>query len=138
MSSEAGRTQTNKQIALDFLGHAFDGRMAQALELLASDATWWVLGNPDRIRVSGTRDMARITKFVQNVRKLFPNGMEVQFEGVTAEGERVAVEAVSQAVMADGRPYSNRYHFLVQVREGRVQAVREYIDTQYVYEIQQG
>jgi ketosteroid isomerase-like protein len=80
--------------------------------------------------------MPRIRRFLKNVRLGFPDGLRVEFTGVTAEGERVAVEAVSSARMSDGRPYENHYHFLVQVRDGRVVQVREYLDTQFVHELQ--
>lgn len=129
--------QNTKRIALNFLEHCFKGRMDEAMALLAPDATWWVLGDPDKVKVSGTRDMTRIARFLKNVLRGFPDGMEVSFEGVTAEGERVAVEAISNARMSDGKPYRNRYHFLVKVRDGKVFEMREYLDTQYVYEVQQ-
>jgi ketosteroid isomerase-like protein len=130
------QTETSRTIALSFLRHCFAGDMDAAKALLAPDATWWVLGDPEKVKVSGTRDMGKIERFLKNVRRGFPDGMAVTFEGVTAEGERVAVEAVSQATMADGNAYSNRYHFLVQVRDGRVLRMREYLDTHYCYEVQ--
>ena len=81
--------------------------------------------------------MTRVRRFLKGIRVGFPEGLRVEFTGVTAEGERVAVEAVSSARLADGRPYANRYHFLVQVRDGKVRQMREYLDTQYVYELEQ-
>jgi ketosteroid isomerase-like protein len=51
---------------------------------------------------------------------------------MTAEGERVAVEAESKAKLANGTLYHNRYHFLFVVRDGRIQAVKEYLDTLHV------
>jgi ketosteroid isomerase-like protein len=48
---------------------------------------------------------------------------------MTAEGDRVAVEAKSFATMEDGRVYANSYHFLLTVRDGKVTTVREYMDT---------
>jgi uncharacterized protein len=136
-NASRAESTTAKTTALSFLAHCFKGDMDAAMALLSSDATWWVLGNPDKIKVAGLRDMARIERFLKNIRRGFPAGMDVSFEGVTAEGERVAIEASATARMADGRPYANRYHFLVQVRDSRVIRVREYLDTQYIYEVQQ-
>ena len=48
---------------------------------------------------------------------------------MTAEDDRVAVEATSFATMEDGRVYANSYHFLVTIRDGKVATVREYMDT---------
>jgi ketosteroid isomerase-like protein len=130
------QTESSRTIALTFLKACFAGDMDTAKSMLAPDATWWVLGDPEKVKVSGVRDMTKIERFLKNVRRGFPEGMAVTFEGVTAEGERVAVEAVSQATMADGNAYSNRYHFLVQLRDGRVLRMREYLDTHYCYEVQ--
>ena len=127
---------SNRDIALSFLQKCFEGSMDAALAMMAEDATWWVLGNPEKVKLSGTRDMPRIRRYLKNVRLGFPDGLRVEFTGVTAEGDRVALEAVSSARMGDGRPYENHYHFLVQVRDGRVVQVREYLDTQSVYELQ--
>lgn len=127
---------TTKQLALTFLDHCFKGNMDEAIAMLAPDATWWVLGNPDKVKVSGTRDMTQIVRFLKNVRRGFPEGLQAEILGVTAEGERVAVEASSTARMSNGQPYSNRYHFLVKVRDRRVTEMREYLDTQIAYETQ--
>jgi hypothetical protein len=51
---------------------------------------------------------------------------------MTAEGDRVAVEAESKARLANGTLYHNRYHFLFVVRDGRIQVVKEYLDTLHV------
>ena len=125
-----------KQLALTFLDHCFKGNMDAAMAMLAPDATWWVLGNPDKVKVSGTRDMTQIARFLKNVHRGFPEGLQAEILGVTAEGERVAVEASSTARMSNGEPYSNRYHFLVKVRGGRVAEMREYLDTHTAYEVQ--
>ena len=128
---------TQREIALAFVQHCFDGSTDAALSLLADDATWWVAGDPGKLGLSGTRDLERIRRYLGFVSRAFPDGIRVEFTGVTAEGERVAVEAVSSSRMGDGRPYGNRYHFLVEVRDERVAQVREYLDTQYVYEMEQ-
>lgn len=131
-------TPSNRDIALRFLELCFRGEMEPALAMLTDDATWWVPGNAEKIKICGWRDLPRIRRLLENVRRGWPNGMEFRFEGVTADGERVAVEAESRATMADGRDYQNRYHYLLIVRDGRVAQVREYMDTQYVYEVQLG
>ena len=127
-----------REVALAFLGHCFRGQIEQVLVLLAPEATWWVLGDRAHLKVSGTRDRPAIERFLRGVARLFPEGMEYTVEGVTAEGGRVAVEATSTARMADGRAYGNRYHFLMQVHDGQVVAMREYLDTLYAWQVQEG
>ena len=50
---------------------------------------------------------------------------------LTAEGDRVAVEAKSLAHTNSGRTYNNRYHFLITVHDGLVTSVKEYLDTMH-------
>lgn len=135
------RTGTNdlaatKQLALTFLDHCFKGNLEAVVAMLAPGATWWVLGDPQKLKVSGTRQVDQITRFLKNVRRGFPEGLQAEILGVTAEGERVAIEASSTARMSNGQPYSNRYHFLIKVRDGRVLEMREYLDTYLAYEAQ--
>ena len=58
---------SNRELALTFLQRCFDGDMEAAMALMADDATWWVLGNPDRIKLSGTRNMTRVRRFLRAI-----------------------------------------------------------------------
>lgn len=138
MSDQATNSELEKtrQLALTFLDHCFKGNMVEAMAMLAPDATWWVLGDPEKVKVAGTRTMAQIERFLKNIRRGFPEGLKPDILGVTAEGERVAVEATSTALMSNGAAYANRYHFLIKVRNGRVTEMREYLDTYAAYEAQ--
>ena len=129
--------EATRGVAVTFLEHCFAGRMDAAIGLLADDASWWVIGDPAKIRVSGVKDRVRVERMLANLRKVFPDGMEGIIDGVTAEGERVAVEACSTARAANGLIYRNQYHFLLQVRDGRVVQVREYMDTLGLFDFQQ-
>ena len=44
-------------------------------------------------------------------------------------------EMGSFAKMKSGKTYQNRYHFLCEVRGGKIQAVREYLDTMHANEV---
>jgi ketosteroid isomerase-like protein len=54
---------------------------------------------------------------------------------MTAEGERVAVEAESLGDHASGQVYSNLYHFLFEFRDGKLLSLKEYMDTERVTEV---
>lgn len=60
--------------------------------------------------------------------KMFPIRFIVT--GVTADEDRVAIEAMGD-VNINGHLYNNRYHFLVEVRDGKVSKLRFYMDTLY-------
>ena len=55
-----------------------------------------------------------------------PTGLTLAIDAMTAEGERVAVEAHSRGEHVSGEVYSNNYHFLFVFRAGRLALLREY------------
>ncbi len=44
----------------------------------------------------------------------------ITVQGVTAEGDRVAIEAEGRAELKNGRIYANRYHYLFVLRDGKI------------------
>lgn len=50
--------------------------------------------------------------------------------GTTCEGERVAIESVSSRQLEDGTTYGNIYHHLFVVRNGKVVAYHQYLNTE--------
>jgi uncharacterized protein len=45
---------------------------------------------------------------------------------MTAEGDRVCVEAESYGEMKNGKIYDNAYHFVFRLRDGKISEVKEY------------
>jgi ketosteroid isomerase-like protein len=64
-----------------------------------------------------------------------PNGVRLTITGVTAEGDRVAVEMDADGVSATGLQYQNQYHDLLEIRDGKIVAGREYLDTAHAAEV---
>lgn len=125
---------TNKQLVLEFLGHYAGGRYDDALAMLAEDSTWWLPGHPDEFPAAGTVDKATVRRRLAGNLKLLPHGLEITTGAVTAEDDRVAIEAESKATMVNGRLYHNRYHFLFVLRDGKIRMVKEYLDTLHARE----
>lgn len=63
------------------------------------------------------------------VKPLIVNPFNQEIVGTTCEGNRVAVESRASTLLANGNTYSNLYHFLFEVEDGRITACREYNDT---------
>jgi len=125
-------TEINKQVALRFLDCAFNLRMDEAISMLTDDATWWVIGDPQRLKVAGLKNREQTTRMLTNMFKVLPHGMAYQITGITAENDRVAVEVEAEGSWKDGRPYRNTYHFLLRVRDARIAVIREYMDTMQI------
>jgi ketosteroid isomerase-like protein len=62
--------------------------------------------------------------------------MHVTILSMTAEEDRVAVEAKSTGIMnkLNGRKYGNFYHCLIRIKEGQIVLYKEYQDTLHVYD----
>ena len=64
-----------------------------------------------------------------------PGGIRLTPKAFTTEGDRVAVETESYAKHVNGKTYQNQYHFLFEVRGGKIRAVREYLDTMHANDV---
>jgi uncharacterized protein len=126
--------EENKRLVLDFLGHYAAGRYPAALAMLADDARWWLPGHPEEFPAAGWVDKATVERRLAANLKLLPHGLEITTGAITAEDDRVAIEAESRARLVDGRLYHNRYHFLFVLRDGRIAVVKEYLDTLHARE----
>jgi ketosteroid isomerase-like protein len=64
------------------------------------------------------------------------NYMRIEILGMTAEGERVAVEAQSNGLYnpANKRRYQNFYHGLFKIKDGKIALYKEYQDTLHLFD----
>ncbi|MBT9475197.1 nuclear transport factor 2 family protein [Polaromonas sp.] len=113
-------TNTNKQVAAAFLQAIEDGDATALEALLAPSFHWWVAGWGDRTR-------AELLGALSRTMAAFPS-RRLTTIGVTAEGERVAVEAEGR-FERPGLVYANTYHYLFILQDGRITSGREYFDT---------
>ena len=110
------------------------GRFAEAIARLAPDATTWILGE-GHWPLGGHHDLASLGEIHAMVAERFPEGLRLTIDALTVEGERVALEAESYGVRADGKVYCNQYHYLIVVRDGLIRERREYLDTIHAKEL---
>ena len=121
-------SETYKRLARDFLEASARHDPDTIAALMHDDATYWTAGIPRLFAYGGTRAKAEIVAYMATP-SIFVGGAQVRFGGVTAEGERVAVECETTGTTADGRHYANAYHYLFVFRDGLIFEVKEYLDT---------
>lgn len=127
--------EANKKVVLSFLENFSAGRVDDALALMADHATWWIAGRPGKSADAGTKTKTEFGEMAREMLAEMPGGLRFTVKGVTAEGDRVAVEAESYGETTGGKVYNNLYHFLFEIRGGRIEAVREYFDTMHAQEV---
>ena len=124
--------EDNKKIVLGFIGNLSSGNAEGAMAMLADSALWTVIGKPELLPLAGTKTKAEYIELLKALGATFPKGVSITPKCITAEGDRVALEAESFGEMANGKIYNNMYHFLFEIRGGKIQIVREYCDTLHV------
>jgi uncharacterized protein len=85
--------------------------------------------------ISGTFSREQIAAAAGGIFEVFPDGLEFRVQHMTAEGERVAVEATSEGRHVSGKIYSNEYHFLFEFQGGKLLRLKEYMDTERITDV---
>ena len=85
--------------------------------------------------ISGSRGLDEIKSFAPSVLESFPNKLKFTIKNITAEDNRVAVEAESSGEHISGKHYNNQYHFLFELRDEKIYRLKEYMDTELVTDI---
>lgn len=122
----------NKNIVRKFWEAFSRSDFEAVMELLAEDVQWWVSGTTG---ISGTYDKPGLKELFTSVAGGTKSGIRVTPTLMTAEEDRVAMEAKSEGETLDGKHYKNDYHFLHRVRDGKLYRVREYMDPEHVREV---
>lgn len=103
--------------------------------VFAPDAEWLAPpGNATSLALDGTHHLVgreRIVHFlICEFATVFVAGVSIDFRGIYADGDTVIVEQRMQATLAHGGHYDNDYCFVVELDNGLIKRVREYMDTQ--------
>lgn len=124
--------QQNKQHTQAFFDAMSRGDTKALVEAYAEDGRLVTTG---RTLISGTYDKAQIAAAAGGIFEAFPQGIRFTIKTMTAENDRVAVEAESEGMHASGKLYTNQYHFLCRFRDGKLVEFKEYMDTERITDI---
>ncbi|MFC2948043.1 nuclear transport factor 2 family protein [Virgibacillus sediminis] len=126
--------EKNKQLVKEFMEVFSTGNIDRFLSYMSDSATWWVAGNIEG--VSGEKTMAEFREMNSGLATATKEGaISLKPLAWTAEGNRVAVETESYAEMTNGKIYNNLYHFLFEVENGKIQKVKEFLDTEHTRDV---
>ena len=119
--------ESNKELVRAFFDALSRADVEAVRQLYADDFELWTAGT---LPFSGTSNKSQALEGMRGILSFFPKGLDFSIVAMTAEGERVAVEAASDGVHTSGARYHNQYHFLLVVRGGRIHVLKEYLDTE--------
>lgn len=130
--------EENKKIVAEYFAHFKRKEVQAALDKMTPDATWWIGGKPELFPICGLKTKAEMGEILMSLVMTTQDGLAITPKSMIAEGNKVAVEAESYGVLGNGRIYNNEYHFLVEVRDGMIASVREYLDTMHTADVLKG
>jgi uncharacterized protein len=124
----------NEQMVRHFFDALSSGDLEKLRTLLHEQATWVVMATG--IQGAGEKKgrQAIIDDFLKPVREgLFePGDPKIVIQNLILQGPYAAVEAKGLGRMKNGKEYNNRYAFMIEIKDDKVFALREYMDSHYV------
>lgn len=123
---------TNEQIAEQFFRTLSAGDYVNLENMLTTDAVWTVV--PKSIPGSGDHKGAKaIAEDFKNIRLLFRDGdPKLHVTNVFATGSWAAIETHTVGAFKNGNTYDSRYCWIMEIVDGRIRTLREYMDGGYV------
>jgi uncharacterized protein len=128
-------TERNKALAREFFERFTASDIDGVLAMMTDDATWWIPGKKERSPTAGFYEKAKIGRLFNRMLQALEGGLEMTVKSSIAEGDFVAAEVASRGDLKNGRQYRQEYHMLMQFRDGKICAVREYLDTQHAHDV---
>ena len=123
----------NERLALEFFATLSTGDLERLRPLLHEEVTWipQVRDIPGAGTYRGKKGV--IDEFLAPVRGMFaPGDPKTTVDTIASKGPLVLLESRGLGKLADGRTYENRYAWAIEIRDGKVFAIREYMDSFYV------
>jgi uncharacterized protein len=121
----------SKAVLERYVDAILEGDVQGIRSSFAEDATWELRGELPISGVWQGRDVI-VDDFLGKAQSYYePGTIDIEITSLMADSELVTMEWTSRARTIAGEPYENHCIGVFTVRDGQIQAVREYMDTQY-------
>jgi hypothetical protein len=123
----------NERVVMRFFEILSAGDLEAVRDLLHEEATWkaQIRDVPGAGMHRGRKGI--VDDFLRPIRALFrPGDPKVIVDTLASKGNLVIAEARGVGKVADGRNYENLYAWAFDIKDGKVYAIREYMDSHYV------
>jgi ketosteroid isomerase-like protein len=122
---------TNKELALTWFQALVSGDAEIAVSRIADDFRYFL---PGTMPASGWWDKQGFLDSAKMFSGVLAGPITMRIGDVTAEDDRVWIEAESEAPLATGGTYNNTYVIALRIRDGKIVEMKEFSDTLHVYE----
>ena len=127
--------EDNKAVAHQFFARFTASDIEGTLATMSNDATWWIPGKKERSPSAGLYPKEKIGRLFHRMVAALKDGLTMQVKSSIGEGNFVALEVESSGDLKNGSFYRQEYHMLMEFRDGKIAAVREYLDTQHANDV---
>ena len=116
----------NKELVQEFFNLLSSGSN-KYLDFYNNESVIWTAGEN---AIGGSRSKSEVVGFAKSVLDSFPEGINFNVVNLVAENDYVAAEVEGSAMHVSGKPYNNKYHFLLKIKDNEILELKEYMDTQ--------
>jgi ketosteroid isomerase-like protein len=125
--------EANKEVVRRYIASFSDPTGEDSAELLNPTARLQIMSRSSGHDLPQAMTKEEYLEFRRERRpKILPNGVRHEVRSMIGEGNWVAAETECFADLSGGRVYNNLFHFLFEIRDGRIEQSREYTDFLYV------
>ena len=118
--------EKNKELVQEFFNLLSSGS-DKYLDFYNDESVIWTAGEN---AIGGSRSKSEVVGFAKSVLDSFPEGITFNVVNLVAENDYVAAEVEGSAMHVSGKPYNNKYHFLLKIKDNEILELKEYMDTQ--------
>jgi len=126
----------NEQLVRQFFDTLSTGDLEALRPLIHPEGSWEVMGTsiPGAGLTSGGD--AVIDEFLAPVRGMFePGDPKVTIKRMVSSGNTVAAETEAIGMLSNGNRYHNRYCWMIDIKDGKICHLKEYMDTAYIMSV---
>lgn len=124
----------NKKVLQEVFAAWARGDGAAFFKVLAEDVRWTVIGSCPVSRTYTSRQ-AFLDGAVKPLSEKLAGPIRTTVRNILAEGDTVVVQWDGNATTKSGKPYNNRYCWVMRLENGEVKEGTAYIDTELVSEL---
>ncbi|NDJ87943.1 nuclear transport factor 2 family protein [Mycolicibacter kumamotonensis] len=122
---------TNKELALAWFQALVSGDADTVASGVADEFRYFLTGT---MPASGWWDKQGFFDSAKMFAGVLAGPITMRVGDVTAEGDRVWIEAESEAPLSSGGTYLNTYVMALRLRDGKIAEMKEFSDTLHVFE----
>jgi uncharacterized protein (TIGR02246 family) len=128
------RADENKKLVRDAFAAWASGDANAFFNLLADDVRWMVIGST-RISRAFNSKQEFLEGAVRPLTGKLATPIKPEILDIIAEGDKLALQWDGHATMKNGKPYNQRYCWVMRIEGGKVREGTAYLDTELLSQV---